>query len=153
MTKILTKKLLTALATTALLLFAACGSGNNDVDTSVINNPNSASGVDKDAKMPIIKFDKEQHDFGRLSKGEVVSYSFKFTNTGNADLIVKECNATCGCTVADFPKNNIKPGESGFITVTFNSANKHGQQIQTVTVGTNAQPARYILKIIAQVEH
>ena len=82
-----------------------------------------------------------------------MSYSFKFTNTGNADLIVKECNATCGCTVADFPKNNIKPGESGFITVTFNSANKHGQQIQTVTVGTNAQPARYILKIIAQVEH
>ena len=55
--------------------------------------------------------------------------------------------------MADFPKNNIKPVESGFITVTFNSANKHGQQIQTVTVGTNAQPARYILKIIAQVEH
>ena len=94
-----------------------------------------------------------QHDFGRLSKGEMVSYSFKFTNTGNANLLVKECTATCGCTVADFPKNEIKPGEEGFITVSFNSANKHGQQIQTVTVGTNAQPSRYILKIIAQVEH
>lgn len=136
------------------MLIASCGgSSDSDVDTSLINNPNTASGVDKDTKMPIIKFEKEQHDFGRLSKGEAVSYSFKFTNTGNADLLVKECTATCGCTVADFPKNEIKPGESGFITVTFNSANKRGQQIQTVTVGTNAQPARYTLKITAQVEH
>ncbi|MBO4740862.1 MAG: DUF1573 domain-containing protein [Bacteroidales bacterium] len=139
--------------TAIALLFVGCGGNTSDIDTSLIINPNTASGVDKDAKMPIIKFEKEQHDFGRLSTGEVVSYSFKFTNTGNADLIVKECTATCGCTVADYPKNNVKPGEKGFITVTFNSANKRGQQMQTVTVGTNAQPSRYILKIIAQVEN
>lgn len=145
--------LILLLVATAMLIASCDGNGNSDVDTSVINNPNTASGVDKDAKIPIIKFDKMQHDFGRLSKGEMVSYSFKFTNTGNANLLVKECTATCGCTVADFPKNEIKPGEEGFITVSFNSANKHGQQIQTVTVGTNAQPSRYILKIIAQVEH
>ncbi|MBR4199344.1 MAG: DUF1573 domain-containing protein [Bacteroidales bacterium] len=145
--------LILLLVATAMLIASCGGNGNSDVDTSVINNPNTASGVDKDAKIPIIKFDKMQHDFGRLSKGEMVSYSFKFTNTGNANLLVKECTATCGCTVADFPKNEIKPGEEGFITVSFNSANKHGQQIQTVTVGTNAQPSRYILKIIAQVEH
>ena len=140
-----------AIWTTALATMGCGQSGNNDIDTSLISNPNTASGLDKNAKLPVIKFDKDQHDFGRLSKGEMVSYSFKFTNTGNADLIVKECTATCGCTVADFPKNSIKPGESGFITVSFNSANKHGQQIQTVTVGTNAQPSRYILKITAQV--
>ena len=145
--------LILLLVATAMLTASCGGNGNSDVDTSVINNPNTASGLDKDAKIPIIKFDKMQHDFGRLSKGEMVSYSFKFTNTGNANLLVKECTATCGCTVADFPKNEIKPGEEGFITVSFNSANKHGQQIQTVTVGTNAQPSRYILKIIAQVEH
>ena len=145
--------LILLLVATAMLIASCGGNGNSDVDTSVINNPNSASGVDKDAKIPIIKFDKMQHDFGRLSKGEMVSYSFRFTNTGKANLLVKECTATCGCTVADFPKNEIKPGEQGFITVSFNSANKHGQQIQTVTVGTNAQPSRYILKITAQVEN
>ena len=145
--------LLLLLVATALFIASCGGNGNSDVDTSVINNPNSASGVDKDAKIPIIKFDKMQHDFGRLSKGEMVSYSFRFTNTGKANLLVKECTATCGCTVADFPKNEIKPGEQGFITVSFNSANKHGQQIQTVTVGTNAQPSRYILKITAQVDN
>ena len=145
--------LILLLVATAMLIASCGGNGNSDVDTSVINNPNSASGVDKDAKIPIIKFDKMQHDFGRLSKGEMVSYSFRFTNTGKANLLVKECTATCGCTVADFPKNELKPGEQGFITVSFNSANKHGQQIQTVTVGTNAQPSRYILKITAQVEN
>ena len=145
--------LILLLVATAMLIASCGGNGNSDVDTSVINNPNSASGVDKDAKITIIKFDKMQHDFGRLSKGEMVSYSFRFTNTGKANLLVKECTATCGCTVADFPKNEIKPGEQGFITVSFNSANKHGQQIQTVTVGTNAQPSLYILKITAQVEN
>lgn len=151
MTKILTKTLLTALATTALLLFAACGSGNNDVDTSVINNPNSASGVDKDAKMPIIKFDKEQHDFGRLSKGEVVSYSFKFTNTGNADLVISGCDASCGCTVADFPHERIAPGKSNYITVSFKSQGMSGQQVKEVTVFSNTQPASTKLRIMAQV--
>lgn len=145
--------MLFAICAAALIAVGCGGNGGDDIDTSVINNPNTASGVDKDAKLPVIKFEKEQHDFGRISRGEMVSYSFKFTNTGNADLIVKECTATCGCTVADYPKNSLKPGEKGFITVSFNSAGKRGQQIQTVTVGTNAQPARYVLRILAQVEN
>ena len=39
----------------------------------------------------------------------------------------------------------------GYITVTFKSAGKSGQQFQEVTVVSNAQPSRQKLKIIAQV--
>lgn len=148
------KRYLLLVLAVLVALFTACGhGGKNDVDTSLIHNPNTAEGVDKNEKMPVISFEKDQHDFGRLSKGEMVSYSFKFRNTGNAPLIISECKASCGCTVADFPKNEIAPGGEGFVTVSFNSAQKRGQQIQTVTVGSNAQPSRHVLKITAQVEN
>lgn len=129
---------------------AGCGGGDK-VDTDLIHNPSSASGYDESAKMPAISFDKEQHDFGRLTQGENVSYSFKFTNTGKADLIIYGCSATCGCTVADYPHDRIKPGQSDYVKVSFNSTAKHGQQFQEVTVSTNAQPSSVKLKILALV--
>ena len=136
-----------------VFVLAAC-SGNakpDDVDVDLINNPASANGYDNEAKMPVMTFDQEMHDFGRLSAGENISYSFHFRNTGQADLIISGCSATCGCTVASFPKERIAPGGEGYITVSFNSTGKSGQQFQEVTVVSNAQPARTKLRIAAQV--
>lgn len=134
-----------------LLLAASCNTKNSNPDTDLIKNPHSAQGYNNNQKMPTLTFESDTHDFGRLSAGENVSYSFRFTNTGNADLVITSCSATCGCTVADYPKGRIAPGTSGYLTVTFKSAGKTGQQFQEVTVVTNAQPSRYKLKITAQV--
>jgi len=135
------------------LALASCGGNakHEEVGVDLINNPKSAEGYDKDAKMPVITFDQDLHDFGRLSAGENISYSFHFRNTGAADLIISGCSATCGCTVASFPKERIAPGGEGYITVSFNSSGKSGHQYQEVTVISNAQPARSKLKITAQV--
>lgn len=146
------KKIFTILVAVAALLFASCNNkdkSNTGVD--LIRNPQSAHGFDTLAPMPVISFDKHLHDFGRLSAGESISYSFHFVNTGNADLIISSCSATCGCTVASFPKNRIAPGDDGYITVTFKSVGKSGQQFQEVTVVTNAHPARTKLQITARV--
>ena len=134
------------------MALASCGSRNSgEADVDLINNPQSAEGYDQSQKMPQLTFDQDMHDFGRLSAGENISYSFHFRNTGNADLIISSCSATCGCTVASFPKERIAPGGEGYITVTFKSAGKAGQQFQEVTVVSNAQPSRVRLKIMAQV--
>lgn len=137
----------------SLMLLVGCGNHgrSEDVDVDLINNPASAEGYDEGAKMPVIVFDQDVHDFGRLSAGENISYSFHFRNKGNSDLIISSCSATCGCTVASYPKERIAPGGEGYVTVTFNSAGKSGQQYQEVTVVSNAQPARSKLKITAQV--
>ena len=129
---------------------AACG-GNDAGDTTLISNPNSASGYDSTAKLPVIAFDHNQHDFGRLTAGENVSYSFHFRNTGSSDLIILGCDATCGCTVADYPHSKIAPGEEGYVTVRFSSAGQSGQQVKEVSVVTNAQPSTVRLRIMAQV--
>lgn len=139
-------------AATLLLALSGCkGKTNQDADVDLIRNPRSAQGYNSEEKMPVLTFDSDMHDFGRLSAGESISYSFHFRNTGSADLVISSTSATCGCTVADYPKGRIAPGGEGYVTVTFKSAGKAGQQFQEVTVVSNAQPAVSRLKIMAQV--
>ena len=149
------KTLASTLLLLSLLLAAACADTqkNDDIDVDLINNPNSAQGYDQSARVPKITFDSDLHDFGRITAGESISYSFHFRNTGDADLVLSGCSATCGCTVADYPRGRIAPGKEGYVTVTFNSQGKTGQQYQEVTVTSNAQPGRNILKITAQVTY
>lgn len=135
----------------SLLFFAGCKQQTHDPDVDLIRNPMSAGGYNNDTAMPVMTFDSEMHDFGRLSGGENISYSFHFRNTGNADLIISSASASCGCTVADYPRGRIAPGADGYVTVTFKSAGKAGQQFQEVTLVSNAQPSRVRLKIMAQV--
>ncbi len=144
------KKLLLILGIVCLM---GCNnaSRNEAIGVDLIQNPNSAEGYDETVKMPVMTFDCDKHDFGRLTAGESITYSFHFTNTGNADLVIGSCTSTCGCTVASFPKERIVPGAEGYIAVSFQSAGKSGQQYQEVTVVSNAQPARQKLIILAQV--
>lgn len=134
-------------------LAVSCGrrSHSGDIDVDLIQNPNSAQGYDTSEPMPVMLFDCDMHDFGRITEGESISYSFHFRNSGNSDLVISGCSATCGCTIADYPHGRIAPGDEGYVTVSFNSRGKVGQQYQEVTVSSNAQPSRITLKIIAQV--
>lgn len=133
------------------VLLTACGGSDKGASVDLIHNPNSADGVDQRERMPKITFESDMHDFGLLMAGENISYSFKFTNTGNADLVVSGCTASCGCTVADYPRERIAPGKSGYITVTFKSKGMTGQQMKEVVVASNAQPSRTRLRITATV--
>ncbi len=145
------RKTIILIAVSMLMLTGCKGKTIQDADVDLIRNPRSAQGYDESEKMPVLTFDSDLHDFGRLSAGENISYSFHFRNTGTADLIISNTSATCGCTVADYPKGRIAPGGEGYVTVTFKSAGKAGQQYQEVTIVSNAQPATCRLKILAQV--
>ncbi|WP_226390813.1 DUF1573 domain-containing protein [Penaeicola halotolerans] len=88
-----------------------------------------------------ITFDQSVYDFGTVPEGTVVKHTFTFTNTGDKDLIISNASASCGCTVPDWSKNPIKPGEKGEIKVEFNSTGKPNQQSPIVTVTSNTAPA------------
>src|SRR5687768_13939501 len=70
---------------------------------------------------PGMTFEKQTHNSGNVTEGEVVEYSFKFTNTGEKDLLINKAEASCGCTVPEWPKEPVKPGESGYMKVKFGS--------------------------------
>jgi len=130
-----------------MLGFTACNNNSNDrISTDVVTNPKSATG-DEENNLPDISFDRTEYNFGKLIQGEVATYDFIFTNTGKSDLVISQVNTSCGCTVPKFPKEPIKPGEKGTIKVSFDSSGRKGVQNKTITVVSNCQPNRYIIRI------
>lgn len=130
----------------------SCGTSDDEaVSTSIVNNPNTADGQGDFSRLPVIEFDKDTHDFGQLFQGERVSYAFRFTNTGKGDLVIASANAGCGCTVPNFPRHPIKPGESGVIEVAFNSTGRTGVQNQRVSIVANTQPNTTVLTVKANI--
>jgi hypothetical protein len=92
-----------------------------------------------DGKYPVMTFENTEHDFGKINAGDKVTYNFKFKNTGEADLIIANAKGSCGCTVPEYPKEPLKPGEEAEIKVSFNSAGKHGSQTKSVILDTNTE--------------
>jgi hypothetical protein len=138
----------------SIFALASCNAGNQEQVTSeAIENPISADSREKvDTKsLPEITFDKDFHDFGKISEGEKVTYSFRFKNTGKGDLIVQTASGSCGCTVPEIPEKPLSPGETGFIKVQFNSEGRAGIQEKQVTVITNTIPNTNIIRIKAEV--
>lgn len=88
-----------------------------------------------------IKFDKTSHNFGTFSEDSPkVTCTFKFTNTGDKLLVIHQAIASCGCTVPQYSKEPIKPGESGEIVVTYDGTGKFpGHFKKSITLRTNAK--------------
>jgi len=133
-----------------LFVVSACNNKPGNLSTDVVKNPNTANGEAKD-NLPIIEFEKEIHDFGKVIQGEKVSFGFKFKNAGKSDLIISQVNTSCGCTVPKFPKEPVKPGEEKIIKVSFDSKGRKGIQNKTITVVSNCQPPSNVVRIKAMV--
>lgn len=99
----------------------------------------------------VLSFDKTIHNFGTIQSGKAVTHTFRFKNTGQSPLIIKNAKASCGCTVPKWPKEPIHPGGEGAIDVTFNSKGKSGNQHKSVTITANTDPAEIRLYIKAQI--
>lgn len=134
--------------------FAAtsCGGGEHNhapISTETISNPTTAENGEVQATGEAAKFEfeKDVHDFGDIMQGEKVAYSFKFKNTGNADLVITSARGSCGCTVPEYPKDPIAPGKEGKIDVIFDSTGKTGQQNKKVTIVANTLPSTTVLAI------
>jgi len=151
--------LLTMMISRFILIIVACSllalpscrnrADNGDLPADVVSNPNTASGKPDMSALPVISFEKDFHDFGKLRSGEKVTYSFKFRNTGKNLLVISSVTSSCGCTISDYPRQPIKPGESNTIDVSFDSEGRQGLQNKTVTVFSNTQPATSQLRIKA----
>ncbi len=130
---------------------AACNNrSSHKISGDLVTNPKSATVNSGDEA--IITFEKTEHDFGKLLQGEVVTCSFHFTNTGKAPLIISRVTTSCGCTVGEYPKEPIAPGDKGVIKATYDSKGHHGFQSRTLTVATNTNPATNTLRIKATVQ-
>ncbi|MBG15697.1 MAG: hypothetical protein CL853_05025 [Crocinitomicaceae bacterium] len=98
-----------------------------------------------------IFFDTEEKDFGNVNIDTENKYSFEFINNGTEPLKISNARGSCGCTVPDWPKHPIMPGQKGKIDVVFkpNKSQAGKPQQKTVTVTANTKPANTVLNIKA----
>ena len=98
------------------------------------------------AAEPDITFEELTFDFGTIAEdGGPVKHEFKFTNTGDAPLvIVSVTNGGCGCPRPEYPKQPIAPGKTGVITIKFNPTGRRGEFNRQVQVKTNAAKSKRV---------
>jgi hypothetical protein len=147
-----------------LLLLAAFSCHNKDNATSTIpNNPNqvspnmvnipaTAGNTSSNGKIAKMVFADTNYDFGDITAGDKVSHVFLFKNRGNGDLIISGASASCGCTKPYYPHDVKHPGDTGTISVTFDSSNKEGKILKTITISSNSQPPYRFLTITANIK-
>ncbi len=93
-------------------------------------------------------FVTESHDFGQIKEADgPATFVFDFTNEGTDPLILKNVQASCGCTTPDWPREPILPGKKGEIKVTYNPANRPGGFQKQITVTSDGDPSVQVLKI------
>ena len=99
-----------------------------------------------------IKWNVKSHDFGTIKMGPAAEVTFKFKNNTNAPVVITDAHPSCGCTtMKDWPNEPIAPGESGQISIEFNSTGNSGKIDKTITVATNAEPNNIVLHLIGDV--
>lgn len=103
------------------------------------------------ASFPEITFNESEYDFGTIKEGEIVEHTFSFKNTGKSPLVIVNAKGSCGCTVPKWPKEPIQPGGTGEFLVVFNSNGKPNLQNKQVTITTNTESGKEILRIKAMV--
>jgi hypothetical protein len=103
-------------------------------------------GVSAQEKVAKIEFETDVIDYGTIEKGSDGVRVFKFTNTGDAPLIISNVKSTCGCTVPKKPDGPIMPGETGEISVKYDTKRVNPIR-KTITVTSNADTPTVALKI------
>lgn len=131
---------------------------NQIATTTDVTNPSTPAtpAVNAEPAAPVgptttMDFKENEFDFGSVDQGEKVTHTYAFTNTGSEPLIISNAKGSCGCTVPSWPKEPIPAGETGEITVQFDSKNKKGKQSKRVTITANTDPAQTFLTIKGEV--
>ncbi len=81
----------------------------------------------------VAKFKSQTIDLGKVVQDEPVTATFEITNISKKPLVIEQAKPSCGCTIADYSKEPIAPGKTGFVKATYNAANA-GSFVKTITV-------------------
>lgn len=111
-------------------------------NAAIIRSPVDGNAEEADTSTAAtMTFEEIEHLFGEVKEGTIVKHDFPFVNTGKVPLLITKARSTCGCTVPSYPDEPIAPGESGIISVAFDTKNKYGRQRKPVTIVANTYPA------------
>jgi len=99
---------------------------------------------------PHLTFETLVVDYGEIEQGSDPLRKFNFISDGIEPIVIKNAKGSCGCTVPDYPKEPLFPGENASIDVRYDT-NRVGQFTKTVTLTTNADEEKIVLTIKGKV--
>ncbi|MGZ5210456.1 MAG: DUF1573 domain-containing protein [Kaistella sp.] len=99
-----------------------------------------------------VALSESNFSFGKIKKGEKVEHVYEVTNTGANPLVISEVKPACGCTVPDYTKEPILPGQKGKITLKFDSASFDGLVTKQAEVYANVEKAPIVLSFSADIQ-
>ena len=134
-------KLIVAIGVASVLFSCNIRNTRNRADAMLQNNTPTF------ADTTTVQLIDSVYDFGNATDGDKVAFNFRFRNTGKKSLIIASAVASCGCTVPEKPEEPIKPGDTGFLKVVFNSQGRVGPVHKTITVTSNAYPKFPLLEL------
>lgn len=86
---------------------------------------------------PVIRFDTTLHDFGSIPFGGDGRCAFRFTNTGDAPLIIESFRSSCGCLVPEWDRDPVPPGGVGSVRLRYDTR-RMGPFTKSATLTSNA---------------
>lgn len=124
-----------------ILAIASCQENDNKAAAGPVSSENNtATPATRDSsQFTSIEWTQTHKNFGRITEGQKVEVAFHFKNTGNKPLIIESVQPSCGCTVAETPKEPIAPGAEGVIKGAFDSNGRVGMQHKSIYVETNTK--------------
>jgi hypothetical protein len=137
------------------ILIGVMSSCKNNYASSNTNasNDKMATSVDS-ADFTEVQWLDTAKDLGTIQEGQKLEVSFRFKNVGNKPLVIQRVQPSCGCTIAETPKEPIAPGKEGVIKGIFDSNGKVGPNHKTLTVVANTKPVQeHILVFNVVVNH
>lgn len=80
-------------------------------------------------------FTPAEWDFGTIREADGrVTHVFTGRNTGDKPLAILEVATSCGCTVPEFSRQPVLPGDTTRIAVTFDPANRPGTFLKQLSI-------------------
>lgn len=130
------------------LFCAGCGRNAPASSGDTADNPSVANYAGE----ADIEFRTTRYDFGNVSHGEKLVYTFVYRNTGDVPLIIYSARADCGCTVPEFDPRPLEPGKEGRLKVVFDTQGFSGRQVKTIHLVTNTSNSMTTLALRAMIE-
>jgi hypothetical protein len=125
-----------------LFLLAACKRAPKPYENSMGIQPSLVAEIDT-ANYTRVDWTDSLQKFDPVTEGKDVELKFNFTNAGKTPLFLLEAKPGCGCTVVDYPKEALLPGESGVLKAVFNTTGHAGKAMKTIIVKTNTKNGAY----------
>lgn len=100
----------------------------------------------QDKIKPLVSFEQYNHNFDTINSPKEAEIYFVYKNIGTKDLIIRDVQTTCGCTIPVWSQNKLSNGQKDSLLVKYHTENK-GHFVKEIMVYSNSANSPTRLKI------